>query len=79
MTLEINKPELEVLIEELKESGANVDEVLFATLSARKSAIEQPVKYLGKKNLAQFLLDSPLPGSGLRVERQKDTPRPVEL
>jgi hypothetical protein len=32
-----------------------------------------------KKNFAQFLLESPLPGSGLRLERQKDYPGPVEL
>jgi len=41
---------------------------------ATTSSARQP-----KTNLAQFLLDSPLPGSGLKVERRKDTPRPIEL
>jgi len=30
-----------------------------------------------RENLAQFLLDSPLSGSGLEIERIKDLPRPV--
>lgn len=41
---------------------------------ATTSSARQP-----KTNLAKFLLDSPLPGSGLKVERRKDTPRPIEL
>jgi hypothetical protein len=32
-----------------------------------------------RENLAQFLLDSPLHGSGLESERIRDFPRPVEL
>ncbi len=32
-----------------------------------------------KKNFAQFLMESPLPGSGLKLERQQDYPRPVDL
>lgn len=29
--------------------------------------------------LGEFLMESPLWGSGLVVEREKDTPRPVDL
>lgn len=34
MTIEIKKPELETLIEELQRSGANLDELLFKGLNA---------------------------------------------
>jgi hypothetical protein len=32
-----------------------------------------------RKNLAQFLLESPFAGSDLNLERQQDYGRPVEL
>jgi Arc/MetJ-type ribon-helix-helix transcriptional regulator len=32
-----------------------------------------------KKNFTQFLMESPLRGSELNLERAKDYPRPVEL
>lgn len=37
-------------------------------------AVSQP-----KQNFADFLMESPLPGSGLMLERAKDYPRPVEF
>ena len=43
------------------------------------SAQEWEKKLLRVRNLAQFLAESPLPGSGLRVQRRKDGPRKVEL
>ncbi len=38
-----------------------------------------PPKNLAKKNFAQFLCESPLRGSGLNLETQKEYPRAVEL
>jgi Arc/MetJ-type ribon-helix-helix transcriptional regulator len=85
MTIEI-KPETEQLVREEISSGhfSSVDELIVRGVralreNARKvvpaaESLRQP-----KKNLAQFLLESPLPGSGLRLERQKDYPAPVEL
>jgi hypothetical protein len=32
-----------------------------------------------RKNLAQFLMESPLAGAELNLERQKDYGRPIEL
>jgi hypothetical protein len=32
-----------------------------------------------RKNLADFLLESPFAGSELDLERQKDYPRPIDL
>jgi hypothetical protein len=50
-------------------------------MQALKSSVsgEQPAPRKPKQNLAQFLLESPLRGSGLKLERQKDFPRPIDL
>ncbi len=80
MTIEIKTPELEALIEERLQSGAfhDIDELLTKALVALQeypgSTAKKP-----KKNFAQFLLESPLPGSGLRIERRKDCPLPAKL
>ena len=59
----------------------SVEEVIEQAVSVLrdKSESEQPDVRKPKKNFAQFLLDSPLPGSGLTLERQKDYPRPIDL
>ncbi len=81
MTIEIKKPELEALIQERLRTGAfhDVDELLIEALKALPEAAYRSDAHQPKKSLAQFLLDSPLRGSGLKVERQKDYPRPIEL
>ena len=72
MTIEL-KPEQERIIQEEIRTGhfRNVDEVLDHALaalreknSALKSESQKP-----RKNLAQFLMESPLAGSGLNLER----------
>lgn len=80
MTIKINKPELEALIRERMESGAfkNVEDVLLQALKPPTSSEPGPSRQ-PKKNFAQFLLESPLPGSGLKLERRKDCPRPIDL
>ena len=80
MVIEIHKPELEALIHERMKSGAftDVEDVLIQALrSAPVSGQATPRR--AKKNLAQFLLESPLPGSGLKIERQRDYPEPIDL
>ena len=75
MTIEIHKPELEAFILERMKSGAfqDVEDVLMQAL--KSSPPGEPVApRRPRKNLAQFLLESPLPGSGLRLTRQKDYP-----
>jgi len=42
--------------------------------SGKQAAPRKP-----KKNFTRFLLESPLRGSGLKLERQKDYPRPLDL
>jgi len=51
MTLEIKKPELAALIEELKKSDANLDEVLFDSLTARKPATSEAPVATGQEKL----------------------------
>ena len=80
MTIEIRQPELEALIQQRMDSGAfrNVEDVLMQALQslppAKQSKTRQP-----KMNFADFLMSSPLHGSGLILERAKDYPRPVEF
>ena len=77
MTIEIHQPELEALIQRRIDSGdfQNVEEIL---LKAMRS-LPEPDQRLAKQNLADFLLRSPLAGSGLVTERVKDYPLPVAL
>jgi len=85
VTIEIHKPELEKLMREEIGRGRfqSVDDLLIQALYAlRGNAESEPQaspRRKPKKNFAQFLLESPLPGSGLKLERPKDLPRPVEL
>ncbi len=80
MTIEIRQPELEALIQQRMGSGAfrNVEDVLMHALKslppAKQSKTQQP-----KMNLADFLMSSPLRGSGFILERTKDYPQPVEF
>jgi hypothetical protein len=80
MTIEIHKPELEALILDRMKSGAfqDVEDVLLQALRSPSQG-DQAAPRKQKKNLAQFLLESPLRGSGLRLERLKDYPRPLDL
>jgi Arc/MetJ-type ribon-helix-helix transcriptional regulator len=82
MTVEL-KPETERLVQEEIKSGHfhTVDELIVQGVHAwrEKHQVGQAAAPKPKKNFAQFLLDSPLPGSGLKLERQKDYPRSIDL
>lgn len=39
----------------------------------------QPPTTKSRKSFAQFLMESPLAGANLDLERRKDYPRPIEL
>ncbi len=82
MTIEIHKPEFEQLVREEILSGhfQNVDDLFTQAIYAlcEKNTISAvPVR--PRKNLAQFLLESPFAGSDLNLERQQDYGRPVDL
>jgi Arc/MetJ-type ribon-helix-helix transcriptional regulator len=80
--VELN-PEIERWVQQEIQRGHfhSVEEAIEQAISAlrnRSHAELAPVRK-PKKNFAQFLMDSPLPGSGLKLDREKDHPRPIEL
>ena len=81
MIIEIHKPELESLIRERMESGGfqDVEDVLMQALRSLPTGEQPAPARKPKQSLGQFLLESPLRNSGLRLERQRDYPRPIEL
>lgn len=80
MTL-ILKPEQERIIRAEIESGrfGSPDEVLDHALAALTGESRKRKGAKPRKNLAQFLIESPLAGAELNLERQKDHGRPIEL
>ncbi|MGI8745187.1 MAG: hypothetical protein ACR2NN_21970 [Bryobacteraceae bacterium] len=80
-------PETERLVQEEIRSGHfhSVDELIQEAVYAwrEKHRVEQPTAAVPprkpRKNLADFLMESPFAGSELNLERQKDYPRPVDL
>ena len=82
MIIEIHKPELENLIRDQMASGKfqNVEDVLIQAL--KSSPTHDPITVSAQKPkmpVGKFLLESPLRDSGLKLERQKDYPRPIDL
>lgn len=82
MTIEL-KPDQERIIQEEIRKGhfRSADEVLdyaLAALREKSLSLESEPKK-ARKNLAQFLMESPLAGSGLDLERDKDQGHDIEL
>ena len=78
MTIEL-KPEDEKLIEEKLRKGAfrSVEDLIHHALVALpvpEASQEKP-----RKNLADFLMESPFAGAELDLERRKQYVRPIEL
>jgi Arc/MetJ-type ribon-helix-helix transcriptional regulator len=82
MTIEL-KPEQERIIREQIQNGhfRSPEEVLDHALAALREKNSYSVSKSKKpgKNLAQFLMESPLAGSGLNIERDKDQGRDLDL
>ena len=78
MTISL-KPEQERIIQAEIDRGhfRSPDEVLDHALAAlqERHRIASPPR----KNLAQFLMESPLAGAELNLERQKDFGRPIDI
>lgn len=81
MNIEIHQPRLEALIQQRMASGRfeSIEDLLLHTFDATDEKDQEIKTEATKENLSQFLRNSPLWGSELTVERQKDLPRPVEL
>ena len=80
MTIKL-KPEQERIIQAEIDSGhfRSADEVLDHALAALKEKKPNRQGATRRKNLAQFLMESPLAGAELNLERQKDYGRPIDL
>ena len=80
MTINL-KPEQERIIQAEIESGhfRSPDEVLDHALAALQEKEQNRKAATPRKNLAQFLIESPLAGAELNLERQKDYGRPIKL
>jgi Arc/MetJ-type ribon-helix-helix transcriptional regulator len=80
MTIQLT-PEDEKLIQEKLRSGAfrSVEEVIHRALVCLPTPETSSQPRAPRKNLADFLMESPFAGSELDLERQKDYPRPVDL
>jgi putative addiction module CopG family antidote len=81
-TMTINlKPEQEKIIRAEIESGhfRSADEVLDHALAALQEKDHEGKAPPPRKNLAQFLMESPFAGAELNLERQKDVGRPLDL
>jgi hypothetical protein len=85
MTIENRIPELERLMEDeaLRSHSESVEELLTEAIQSLRE--KQPFSASGsafprpRKNLAQFLLESPFASSDLDLERKQDYGRPIEL
>jgi Arc/MetJ-type ribon-helix-helix transcriptional regulator len=80
MTIDL-KPEQEWIIQAEIASGhfRNPEEVLDYALAALREKGQERQPHNPRKSLAQFLMESPLAGAELDLERQKDYGRPVDL
>ena len=75
------KPEQERIIQQEIQSGhfRSPNEVLDHALAALQEKERKRKATTPRKNLAQFLMESPLAGAELNLERQKDYGRTIEL
>ena len=80
MTIKL-KPEQERIIQAQIASGhfRSADEVLDHALAVFKEKRRDRRGERPRKNLARFLMESPLAGAELNLERQKEYGRPVDL
>lgn len=75
------KPKQQRIIQEEIESGRfrTPDEVVDHALTILQETARRHKNIAPRKNLARFLMESPLSGADLTIERQKDYGRPVGL
>ncbi|HXJ97179.1 MAG TPA: hypothetical protein VMT20_30445 [Terriglobia bacterium] len=81
MTIEL-KPEDEALIRERLKTGGgtSIEDIVHRAVQAWASSEHQSSRpQQRKKNLSEFLMDSPLAGSELNLERDRDSGRTLEL
>ncbi len=76
------KPETERLVhEEIQKGNFNsVDEIIIEGVQARrKKKVSAPIGAYRRTTLSEFLINSPLAGADLKIDRDKDSGRPIQL
>ncbi len=76
------KPETERLVQEEIQKGyvQSVDELIVQGVHAlREKSKTAETRRKPRKNLADFLLESPFAGSEINLEREQDYGRPIDL
>jgi len=76
ITIEV-KPEVEA--ELTAQAAAKGMDVSAYAASLLEQAAQPPTQEPRKQTLSEFLMNSPLRGSGINLERDKDTGRDIEL
>jgi Arc/MetJ-type ribon-helix-helix transcriptional regulator len=80
MTINLNAEQERIIRAEIATGHfRNPEEVLDHALAALQDKEHTGRTAAPKKNLAQFLMESPLAGAELNLERQKDHGRPIDL
>jgi Arc/MetJ-type ribon-helix-helix transcriptional regulator len=81
MTIEIDTPELERLMQEEMQRGQfrNVDDLLMQALHALREKANDDRLVAPRPRVVDVLTSAPFAGSELKIERSKDYPRPVDL
>ena len=82
MTVEIREPELERRVGEEIRNGRfqNVDDLFAEALQALREKQASPgTSSRPRKNLAQFLMESPFAGSDLDLERRQNFGLPIDF
>ncbi len=79
VTLNLN-PEVEKgLTARARERGVSLDDYLQEIVTREAGVPASPPSSTKAKNLSDLLLNSPLAGAGLNLERSRDYPRATEL
>ena len=76
ITIEI-KPEVEA--ELAAQAASRGMDVKAYAASLLEQAAQPPTRQKRKQTLSEFLMNSPLAGSGINLDRDKDTGRDIEL
>ena len=80
MTVELRPETGELVLRELERGQFHsVEELISHAIRALHNVAEAGAQPVAKQTLGQFLLESPLRDSGLRIERKQDFPRLIEL
>jgi len=79
VTLKLNADVEKGLMARARERGISLDDYLQEIVTREAGISATPRSAPEAKNLSDLLLNSPLAGASLNLERSRDYPRPTEL